>query len=138
MSNIESGGCHCGEITYQFDRDNVIAGHHCHCTDCQKTTGSGKATLVLVPTAALEVKGELKFYTVTGSEGSHVVRGFCPNCGCPTMSKIEERPDLRIIKVGTLNDRSWVKIESSFWSSTAEDWSPVDSRVPSFEKNPPW
>lgn len=137
MSNIETGGCLCGELTYQFDRDAVISAHHCHCKDCQRSTGSGKATLIMVPNDALESKGELKTYTVVGTAGAHVNRGFCPTCGCQVMSHIDEMPTLKIIKVGTLDDSSWIKIDSSFWGDSAEDWSPVDERAPSFAANPP-
>lgn len=99
-------------------------------------TGSGKATIILVPTAALQTDGELNTYTVTGTDGSHVTRGFCPNCGSGVISFIEELPDIRFVKAGTLEDSSWVKIASSFWSSTAEPWSPVDPNCEAFERNP--
>lgn len=136
MSIVVTGGCLCGASTYQFDSELVISSHHCHCTDCQKMTGSGKATIILVPTQVLEVNGELKTYTVTGSDGSHVTRGFCSVCGCQTMSYVEEMPDIRFIKAGTLDDSSWVTISSSYWSSSAQPWSPVDTSLPVFEKNP--
>ncbi len=136
MSNTASGGCICGNFTYRFDRDQVVSAHHCHCRDCQKTTGSGKATIVLIPTDILESEGELKTYTVVGTDGSHVTRGFCPNCGSQLISYVEEMPALRFVKAGSLDDSSWVKVDSSFWSSTAEPWSPVDQGCPSVEKNP--
>lgn len=100
-------------------------------------TGSGKATIILVPTVALKVEGEFKTYTVTGSDGAHVTRGFCPTCGSQMISFVEEMPDLRFVKAGILEDSSWVKIDSSFWTDTAEPWSPVDPTCPAFERNPP-
>ena len=39
----ESGGCLCGTVKYEFNKSNLISSHHCHCVDCQKSTGSGKA-----------------------------------------------------------------------------------------------
>jgi hypothetical protein len=136
MSHTASGGCICGNFNYRFDRDQVVSAHHCHCRDCQKTTGSGKATIVLIPTDVLQSEGELKTYTVVGTDGSHVTRGFCPNCGSQLISYVEEMPALRFVKAGSLDDSSWVKVDSSFWSSTAEPWSPVDQGCPSVEKNP--
>ena len=50
MSEQASGSCLCGRLSYSFDRDHVISAHHCHCTDCRKMTGSGKATIIMVPT----------------------------------------------------------------------------------------
>ena len=126
MSQIEKGSCLCGQCHYEFDRAQVLSAHHCHCRDCQKTTGSGKATILFIPTAAVALEGELKTYTVTGTDGSHVTRGFCPHCGSGVLSKIEELPDVRLIKAGTLEDGSWVSVDSSFWRSTAAPWSPVD------------
>ncbi len=136
MSNSAKGRCLCGNVDYSFDRGQVISAHHCHCKDCQKMTGSGKATIVLIPTDALQQSGEVRYYTVTGSAGSHVTRGFCPNCGSQLISYVEEMPDMRFIKAGSLDDGSWVTIDSSFWSCTAEPWSPVDPDIPAFDKNP--
>jgi hypothetical protein len=136
MSNVVTGGCLCGQYRYEFDRDQVLSAHHCHCTDCRKMTGSGKATIIMVPTGSVQTEGEIKTYTVTGTDGSHVTRGFCPNCGSGIISFLEEMPDIRFIKAGTLEDSSWVTIDSSFWSSSAEPWSPVDLNCPAFDKNP--
>lgn len=136
MSTIASGDCLCGNYHYQFDRDQVISAHHCHCKDCQTMTGSGKATIIMVPTAGLETRGELKTYTVTGTDGSHVTRGFCPECGSQLISFVEEMPDIRFVKAGSLIDSSWVTINSSFWSSSAEPWAPVADDCQAFEKNP--
>ena len=136
MNNKETGNCQCGAISYSFNKEKVISAHHCHCKDCQKSTGSGKATIMLIPKDELKISGELKFYTVTGSAGSHVTRGFCENCGSPLVSFVEENADIRFIKLGSLNDSSWVNVESNFWSSTANSWSPADEEIFSFTHNP--
>jgi hypothetical protein len=99
-------------------------------------TGSGKATIVMVPTESLTTVGELKTFTVTGTEGAHVTRGFCPTCGSQTISYVEEMPTTRFVKAGTMDDSSWLTIDSSFWSCSAEPWSPVDPGHPAFDKNP--
>ena len=136
MDNTAKGECLCGNYRYELDRDQIISAHHCHCKDCQKMTGSGKATIIMVPTPLLKTEGELKVYTVEGTDGSHVSRGFCPNCGSQLISYVEEMPDIRFVKAGSLNDSDWLTVSSSFWSSSAEPWSPVDPACPSFEKNP--
>lgn len=136
MADEITGGCLCGAYRYAFDREQVISAHHCHCKDCQKSTGCGKATIVLVPAAALQEQGELASFTVTGSDGAHIARGFCQKCGSPVASHMEEMPDLRMIKAGSLDESDWVEVNSSFWSSTAKSWSPVDASIESVEKNP--
>ena len=94
----QKGGCLCEAVGYEFNQANVISAHHCHCKDCHKSTGSGKATILLIPADALEVNGEIKYYSVTGSAGSHISRGFCENCGSPIISFVEENPDIKFIK----------------------------------------
>lgn len=137
MSQTETGGCLCNQVSYEFDRAQVVSAHHCHCRDCQKITGSGKATIIIVPTDGLHTQGDLKAYTVIGTDGAHVTRCFCPECGSQLISYAEELPTLRFVKAGTLEDSSWVTIDSSFWRCTAEPWSPVDTSAEAFEKNPP-
>jgi len=136
QNKTENGGCLCGQVRYEFDRSAVLAAHHCHCTDCQKSTGCGRATILLVPNNGVHSSGELKTFTVQGSSGSHVTRGFCPECGSPVFSFVEEMADLKFIKAGSLDDSSWVEVVSSFWKDSARPWGPVDSAVPALPGNP--
>ena len=133
---IETGGCLCGAIRYEFDRDKVISSGHCHCTDCQKATGSGKATILFIPADELSLSGEYKVYSVVGTDGSYVSRGFCPECGSPIISYTAEQPEIKFIKAGSLDDPSWVEAEASYWESSAHPWDPVNPALPSFPQNP--
>ena len=135
-NQIETGGGLCGNIKYKFNREDVVSAGHCHCKDCQKITGSGKATIVFIPTKSLEINNNYKVYSVIGHDGTNVHRGFCPNCGSPVISYVTEQPDLRFIKAGSLDDSSWINIESSFWGISANKWDPVNDNIPCFEQNP--
>ena len=73
---METGGCLCGSIRYKFEREDVVSSLHCHCTDCQKATGSGKATITMIPTDKLVMEGEVKIFSVVGTSGGHIHRGF--------------------------------------------------------------
>lgn len=136
MNNIKTGGCLCGEVSYEINPADVVSTHHCHCKDCQKSTGSGKATIIIMPAEQLDIKGNLKFFTVTGSAGSHISRGFCPSCGSQVVSFVEENPAIKFLKAGSLDDSSWLEVHSSFWSSTANPWSPLDESIDSVTHNP--
>lgn len=133
---IESGKCQCGDISYSFDRGNLLSTHHCHCSDCQRSTGSGKATILFVAKKNIEIEGTLKFYEVKGSSGSHVRRGFCENCGSAILSYVKEIPHIQYIKAGSLNDSSWVKVDSNFFTDSAHDWNKPDGTIKSFNGNP--
>ena len=132
----ESGGCLCGAVSYKFDKPNLISAHHCHCIDCQKSTGSGKATILMLPSKAIKMEGELKFHTTTTASGRNMNRGFCDECGSPVLGFIEEMPGMKFVRAGSLDDSSWLKIDSNFFSSSAHSWSPIDEGIPSFTHNP--
>ena len=57
----QTGRCQCGKIKYSLRESKVISGHHCHCKDCQRTTGSGKATILFIAKKYVDLKGQLKF-----------------------------------------------------------------------------
>ncbi|HJN00480.1 MAG TPA: GFA family protein, partial [Gammaproteobacteria bacterium] len=64
-------------MSYSFIQEKVISAHHCHCKDCQRATGSGKATILFLAKKNLTIEGELKYFESKGSSGSHIKRGFC-------------------------------------------------------------
>ena len=133
---METGGCLCRKVRYKFDREKIVSAGHCHCKDCQKVTGSGKVTIIFIPTESLMINDKYKIYSVVGTDGTNVHRGFCPSCGSPIISYVTEQPNLRFIKAGSLDDSTWVKTQSSFWSTSACEWDPIDINLPSFPYNP--
>ncbi len=133
---LRTGGCLCKQVRYSFPSDSVVSAHHCHCEDCRKSTGSGKATIVLILDQALKISGKIKYFSVIGSGGNEVSRGFCAACGSPLISSVDGYEGTKFIKAGSLDDSSWVKINSSFWSDTAMDWSPLDNSIDSYKQNP--
>ena len=100
-------------------------------------TGSGKATVILFPLDAVNIEGEYKTYASRGFEGSHVNRGFCPNCGSQMFTFVDEIPGMVFIKAGGMEDTSWLSVETTCWTDTARDWSPADTDTMCFELNPP-
>ncbi|MEM1433065.1 MAG: GFA family protein [Pseudomonadota bacterium] len=136
MNQLATGRCLCGGIHYEFPRAAVLAAGHCHCTDCQKATGSGKATIVFVEAAALNIDGELRSFTVTGSEGTQVTRSFCPTCGSPLISSVAEQPGLVFIKAGSLDTSDWVNPSASYWTCSATRWDPVQPATQQHPRNP--
>ena len=60
MDKNESGKCQCGKISYTFNKEKVISAHHCHCKDCQRATGCGKATIIFLAKKNIEVT--LKYF----------------------------------------------------------------------------
>jgi hypothetical protein len=80
------GGCHCGYITIEGEADPEKTSI-CHCTDCQKGTGTAFRVSVPVPGATLRMSGQPTSYLKTTAEsGNPRVQAFCPRCGSPIYS----------------------------------------------------
>ena len=78
-----TGGGHCGHITYEAEVDPATV-RVCHCTDCQKLTGTVFcAAIPSLPGTFVLKTGTPTIYTKTGSSGRQRFHTFCPECGTP-------------------------------------------------------
>ncbi len=117
------GGCHCGTLTYEaeVDPDEVFI---CHCTDCQKISGSAFRTIVPAPEETFRfLTGEPKIYVKTGDSGAERPQAFCPNCGSPIYAtSVGEAPKIFGIRVGTIRQRDQLRPKAQIWYRSAQDW----------------
>ena len=130
------GGCLCGKIRYEFKQEDVISAGNCHCKDCQKATGSGKATILVLAKKNLTISGDPRFYESVGTDGMHINRGFCEKCGSGVVSFAKELDRVVFVKAGTLDDSSWVTIDSNYFTDSSHDWNKPDPSIKSFNQNP--
>ncbi|WP_431037716.1 GFA family protein [Streptomyces sp. P6-2-1] len=128
-----TGHCLCGSISYRFDaRPEAVVV--CHCGHCQRHTGSAFSVNVLVARESLEIKGAPKAFRTTGTEnGNPRDRLFCGDCGTPVFTVLHERPDLLIVKAGTLDDPSGIEPSAEVWRRRAQDWVGTSGDRPRFE-----
>ncbi len=131
-----TGSCLCGTIKYEADETQAGDALHCHCKDCQKVTGSGKATVVLFPQNAVTIEGAYKTYHKIGTDGSHVGRAFCPDCGSQLFTFVQEIEGSVFIKAGTMNEADWVAPIANCWTKSARSFSPVSDGGVNFDANP--
>ncbi len=55
MSSVK-GGCACGAVRYECSADPIMAAN-CNCGDCEHSTGTAMASVLLVPKTALTLTG---------------------------------------------------------------------------------
>lgn len=114
-----NGSCLCGLISYQVS-DTFSLFHLCHCTQCQKTTGSAHASNLFIDAdkfSWITGEGSLQRYDVPGRA---ISQAFCTTCGCgmPYLSK--SGSGKMVIPAGSLDDQ--VEITPSrhiFWEERA-------------------
>lgn len=135
MSSLE-GGCLCGRIRYTYPaapRKTI----QCHCTNCQKQSGSAFSINLAINTADLQIdKSLLSQYIDKGSSGNPVYRYFCQVCGSPLLTGNADLSQTAVLKAGTLDDYSQVKPDMSIWETSKQPWVPLCDEVIHFAKNP--
>jgi hypothetical protein len=130
-----SGGCLCGAVRYEIDGEPVFAGH-CHCTDCQKATGTGHVSVMAFPETAVKITGVTTGYAVTADSGQPYTRNFCPKCGSLIFGQIGAMPGVMTITAGTLDDTSLYEPQMVIYTKSRPSWDRIDSGLPEFETMP--
>ena len=119
-----TGGCLCGAIRYRSTADPVWVGH-CHCTNCQRWTGSAAFSGAFFALDELEwTRGEPKIY----QSSKDVRRSFCDKCGSPIGF---HRPGHHVgVTAGTLDNPEAIKPEDHMFAEHEHSWARFDDGLP--------
>ena len=69
-----AGACACGAVRYEIAAE-PIRGFQCQCRDCQRDTGSGHASVMVFPRAAMSVTGPVTEDLRTADSGAGKLKG---------------------------------------------------------------
>jgi hypothetical protein len=131
-----SGGCACGAIRYESTAEPVVI-LHCHCRDCQRSSGGPFSSFVVVPSATFKLlQGSPRFHASPSEMGGQTHRGFCPDCGSPVVTKPDMIPHLVAIRTASLDDPSGFNPQVEVWTCDAQPWDTLNPALPKFEKYP--
>jgi hypothetical protein len=130
-----SGGCACGNFRYEFNGELAMAVH-CHCRDCQKSSGTGSAAVFATNRTSYTFTGEASSYKFTGDSGKIVERFFCPNCGSPLFSYAEVLPDLIFARIASLDEPSQIKPSMHIYCDSSQAWDRPNDHLAKFGKMP--
>ena len=116
-----TGGCACGAVRYGSSAGPVFS-LHCQCRQCQRASGTGHGSSMVVPAAGFTLTGEVRYYESAADSGNTISRGFCPICGSPVLNLNSGFPEMRYVHVGSLDDPSVFKADTVVFSDSAQPW----------------
>jgi hypothetical protein len=118
-----TGHCLCGAVSYEIDAEPMTVAL-CHCEDCRRQSGAPFSLNLGVDRDALKLdfSKTKTFITVGADSGEERERVFCPECGSPILSILNEASDIAFIKAGTLDDASWLEPELEVFTESAQPW----------------
>src|SRR2546423_8596203 len=120
---IHEGGCVCGALRYRAE-GMPLRTTACHCTMCQKRTGSAFGVgAYFNAEQGRVVQGELSTYEHRSDESHRWIRfEFCPRCGTQVSWTLEALPGVRGIAIVALVDPKWPKLTRFSWFRSAHPW----------------
>jgi hypothetical protein len=136
MAEIHEGGCLCGAVRYRA-RNKPLRTSACHCTFCQRRTGSAFGVGAYFKQEDVELsRGALTTYEHRSDETQRWLRiQFCPQCGTTVTWTVEAVPGMRALALGTFDDPKWLKVERFGWFRSAHPWVIAPAGVEVFEKS---
>lgn len=129
-----TGSCTCGAVRYAVDAAPIFV-NNCHCTLCQKQTGSTSVVNMFIETVHLHHRdGALTRHIVkSGSGGDHAIMR-CAACGTAMWSYYPRLGDLGAgIRVGTLDDPAAVRPDAVIYTADKMPWVALPQDIPQFE-----
>ncbi len=131
-----TGQCMCGATRYRVNEEPLTV-YACHCTDCQKRSGGAFGISLWARRQAIEVTlGEAPLNSAPTSDGRMRHNRICPRCVTKLWSEPERRPDIAVVRAGTLDDTSWLKPAAHLWMRSAQPWFTLPEGVQRYETQP--
>ncbi len=127
----KTGSCLCGDVSFTYKSEPGMF-LMCHCTDCQKSTGSPVASIIIVPEDDFSINGSTSSYECEAK----VTRFFCKICGSQIFSRIESAPGVVAIKTGVLDEQPNIKPNLVCWTKSKPNWFEINHPEIAFEENP--
>jgi hypothetical protein len=128
-----SGGCACGEVRYEVKAQPIFV-NNCHCTLCQRQTGSTSVVNAFVESEHLvQLSGETTRHVVkAGSGGDHVIVR-CSTCGTAMWSFYPRLGELGAgFRAGTLDDPSALTPDAAIFTEDKMKWVTLPEGIPAF------
>jgi hypothetical protein len=117
------GGCLCGGVRFEVT-EALVSSSYCHCTRCQRRTGTGASPQARVAPGSLVI-----------TQGDELVRAyepddgwaklFCSNCGSSLFSRNPDDPSLMSVRLGAFDGDPGIRPQWRQYVAYAAPWEPI-------------
>jgi hypothetical protein len=131
-----TGGCLCGGVRFEVTEPLLSTGY-CHCTRCQRRTGSAASAQGRVAPGALHITaGEELVRTYKPADGFW--KAFCSECGSALWSVHPEDGEVMSVRLGAFDGDPGVRPAYRQFTAYAAVWEPLpDDGLPHYPENRP-
>ncbi len=134
MSKKHSGSCLCQQVKFEVE-GNFDGFFLCHCTHCQKGTGSAHASNLFSGSAKLNWISGQDNVTVFNLVPTRHMKSFCKTCGSG-MPNLQMEGKLLVVPAGSLDTKVDIKPTAHIFYASKANWETELDKITKFEKLP--
>lgn len=128
------GSCLCGTVTFEV-KGRFEHFYLCHCSRCQKDSGSAHGANLFSSTAQLKwLMGEAFVTTYNHLEEGHI-KSFCSRCGS-ALPNVQLGGKLLVVPAGCLDDAVHLKPDGHIFCDSRAIWDEDLALLPHFKVLP--
>jgi hypothetical protein len=131
-----TGGCLCGQVRFEVTKPLLFAGY-CHCTRCQRRTGTAAAVSARIAPGSLRVvSGEALVKAFRPPDGFAKI--FCSDCGGALWSRSQKDPEVISVRLGAFDADPGIRPSYRQYVAYAAKWEPIpEDGLPRFPEARP-
>lgn len=129
------GGCSCGSVKYRLARAPMFV-HCCHCSWCQRESGSAFAVNALIESFFVELlQGAVDTIEMPSNSGAGQKIVRCARCKSALWSHYGAAKDkVAFVRVGTLDNPDLCPPDIHIYTSTKQGWVALTDQAPITEE----
>ena len=131
-----TGGCLCGLVRFELTQPAAGAGY-CHCTRCQRRTGTAASAQARIDGHTLKIEGEEAVKWWRHPEGGFQ-KGFCSECGSHLFARNPDDLQQVSVRLGAFDGDPGVRPTWRTFVAYAAVWEPIpDDGLERYEEGKP-
>ena len=132
-----TGRCQCRSVAYKITAA-PLAVYACHCTECQRQSGSAFSLSLLADRGAVVVEeGQPAVWERQHESGRVIDCVICAKCGSRLFHEPRANTKVTIVKAGNLDDTSWLFPVGHIWTRSAQPWVAIPPDGANCDVQPP-
>lgn len=128
------GKCTCGAVRYRL-LDRPMFVNCCHCSWCQRETGSAFVINAVIETDRLQVTGPVELVPTPSASGKGQEIARCRDCHVALYSHYAGAGRLAaFVRVGTMDQPALCPPQAFIFTASKLPWVVLDPAIPAFEE----
>jgi hypothetical protein len=136
MTNPLTGGCNCGAVRFELT-EPPVAAVYCHCTRCQRRTGTAASASARVEPGTVRVlSGADRIRRWVPPDG--LAKAFCGECGSALWAGARDDDTVVAVRMGAFDGDPGIRPTARQFIAYAAPWEPIpDDGIKRFPERAP-